>query len=84
MRVHMYASVCIHTHGCVKMLIISYLMSHSTPLELDAGGLETEPKVPQALFAVISFILFYFIFWLATITTLHSLRGLQDWHVAEF
>lgn len=33
------------------MLIVSYLMSHLTPCELDAVGLELEPRVADALFA---------------------------------
>lgn len=33
------------------MLIVSYLMSHLTPFELDAVGLELEPRVADALFA---------------------------------
>lgn len=32
------------------MLIVSYLMSHLTPFELDAVGLELEPRVADALF----------------------------------
>lgn len=51
-----YVCVHTHTHGCVKMLIISYLMPRSTPLELDAVGLEIEPRVLKALFAAIFFL----------------------------
>lgn len=43
-----YVCVHTHTHGGVKMLIISYLMSPWTPLELDAVGWELEPGVSKA------------------------------------
>lgn len=56
------------------MLIMSYLTSHLTPLELDGVGLELEPRVFKALVAGI----------FITIATLLFLLGLQSWYLAEF